>query len=357
MSNAGQPKVIRTVYTGAPKGQTYDAWREDVCQNYCRLVVEPSDGEAINCGVEIATFSSVAVGTASGTSAQFSRTRDLLSDACDALALVTASSGDVLVTQNGRPIELQQSQMCLIDLSMPCSVDLNPKNLFTAVRLPRRDLLSVCPQAESKLIERLGDNAALRETIASYSALASAMAGRLDIGGQQLTAQHLVDLIGLLLGAGPHEKELAIERGLSAAQLNLIQAETLKNLSDDTLTVVVVARRCGVSPRHVQRLFERAGTTFTEFVLEHRLRLARRLLFSPGNRYGKIGSIAYDAGFSDISYFNRVFRKRFGATPSELRNSGTRSTGVENTAAGFGALESNTGGFGTTATGANALVR
>jgi AraC-like DNA-binding protein len=271
--------------------------------------------------------------------------------------LVTASSGNVLVTQNGRPIELQQSQMCLIDLSMPCSVDVNPKNLFTAVRLPRRDLLSICPRAESQLIECLGDNAALRETIARYSVLASAMAGRLDIGGQQLTAQHLVDLIGLLVGAGPHEKELAIERGLSAAQLNLIQAETLKHLSDDTLTVAVVARRCGVSPRHVQRLFERAGTTFTEFVLEHRLRLARRLLFSPGNGYGKIGSIAYDAGFSDISYFNRVFRKRFGATPSELRNSGTRSTGVENTAAGFGALESNTGGFGTTATGANALVR
>jgi hypothetical protein len=78
MSNAGQPKVIRTVYTGAPKGQSYDAWREDVCQNYCRLAVGPSDGEGINCRVEIATLSSVAVGTASGTSAQFARTRELM---------------------------------------------------------------------------------------------------------------------------------------------------------------------------------------------------------------------------------------------------------------------------------------
>jgi AraC-like DNA-binding protein len=33
-----------------------------------------------------------------------------------------------------------------------------------------------------------------------------------------------------------------------------------------------------------------------------------------------ISAIAQDAGFGDLSYFNRSFRKRFGITPSEWRD-------------------------------------
>jgi AraC-like DNA-binding protein len=32
-----------------------------------------------------------------------------------------------------------------------------------------------------------------------------------------------------------------------------------------------------------------------------------------------VSSIALDAGFGDISYFNRAFRRRYGATPSDVR--------------------------------------
>ena len=32
-----------------------------------------------------------------------------------------------------------------------------------------------------------------------------------------------------------------------------------------------------------------------------------------------ITEIAYEAGFSDLSYFNRAFRRAHGATPSDIR--------------------------------------
>jgi AraC-like DNA-binding protein len=34
----------------------------------------------------------------------------------------------------------------------------------------------------------------------------------------------------------------------------------------------------------------------------------------------KVSDIAYACGFSEISYFNRCFRRRFGAAPSQYRN-------------------------------------
>jgi AraC-like DNA-binding protein len=32
-----------------------------------------------------------------------------------------------------------------------------------------------------------------------------------------------------------------------------------------------------------------------------------------------ISTIAFEAGFGDLSHFNRTFRRRFGMTPSEVR--------------------------------------
>jgi AraC-like DNA-binding protein len=38
-------------------------------------------------------------------------------------------------------------------------------------------------------------------------------------------------------------------------------------------------------------------------------------------RLGKrpVSAIAYDVGFRDLSYFNRTFRRRYGATPTDVR--------------------------------------
>ena len=68
-------------------------------------------------------------------------------------------------------------------------------------------------------------------------------------------------------------------------------------------------------------LFEAEGTTFSEFVLARRLEHALQMLTLPSHAHLKITDIALASGFLDISYFNRVFRRRFSATPSEVRNS------------------------------------
>jgi AraC-like DNA-binding protein len=53
--------------------------------------------------------------------------------------------------------------------------------------------------------------------------------------------------------------------------------------------------------------------------LERRLDKAAALLRDPRWRHRKIAEIAAEAGFTDLSYFNRAFRRHFGATPSDIR--------------------------------------
>jgi AraC-like DNA-binding protein len=53
-------------------------------------------------------------------------------------------------------------------------------------------------------------------------------------------------------------------------------------------------------------------------VLAQRLARAHRTLLDPRRESEKISVVAYDCGFGDVSYFNRAFRRHFGAAPSDI---------------------------------------
>ena len=83
--------------------------------------------------------------------------------------------------------------------------------------------------------------------------------------------------------------------------------------------MAAVAARHGITPRYLHRLFERAGLTCSQFVLQERLARARRMLRDPCFAHLGVSTIAYEVGFADLSYFNRTFRRRYGMTPREAR--------------------------------------
>jgi AraC-like DNA-binding protein len=43
------------------------------------------------------------------------------------------------------------------------------------------------------------------------------------------------------------------------------------------------------------------------------------MLTNPAFESRPVTAIAYEAGFADLSYFNRCFRQRYGATPRDIR--------------------------------------
>ena len=87
-----------------------------------------------------------------------------------------------------------------------------------------------------------------------------------------------------------------------------------------------VAARQGIAPA-ILKLFDLEGTTFTEFDVSERLSRARRMLADPRFAGQTIASIAYDAGFADLSNFNRGFRQRYGVTPSDVKAAAQRDGG------------------------------
>lgn len=78
-----------------------------------------------------------------------------------------------------------------------------------------------------------------------------------------------------------------------------------------------LALLCQMSPSRFCREFKAAfGVTFLEYLGEHRIEQAKRLL---GNPSMSVSDVAVAVGFTDPSYFSRVFRKQEGIAPSEYR--------------------------------------
>src|SRR5262245_2140885 len=105
----------------------------------------------------------------------------------------------------------------------------------------------------------------------------------------------------------------------TAARLRAIKTDIVESLGRSDLSIGEIAARHGLTPRYVQLLFESEGTTFTEFLLDQRLAYAHRMLTDVRFAGRTITSVAFDAGFGDLSYFDRVFRRSYGAAPSDVR--------------------------------------
>jgi AraC-like DNA-binding protein len=313
------PNHFSIFHRGPSRGPNYEAWREGICRGFCRLDVGPAEEDYIDCHNEFTRVHSLVIATPKGGSARFARTRDLLNDGCDDLVLISATRGTVHVTQGNKVIDLTSGQMCLTEMNVVGAADLNRNGGFTTARFPRRLLLQVAPSAETQLARPLGHDRAMSAMIDRYFRLCNEVATELDVSGQKATAHHLADLVGLLLAKSGEQKDLMESCGSSAARLSFMKADILKNLDKSELTIEKIARANALSGRQAQRLFASSGTTFSEFVLEQRLLLARRILLHESSRHRKISDVAYTVGLNDLSYFHRSFRRRFGVTPSDMR--------------------------------------
>ena len=129
----------------------------------------------------------------------------------------------------------------------------------------------------------------------------------------------VTDLVALALGANRDAAELANLRGTRAARLHLVLANIRSGFDDPQFSAHALATKLGLSRRYVQDLLNETGVTFSERVLELRLQKARRMLSDARNNRMKVSDIAYACGFSEVPYFNRSFRRRFGAAPTEYR--------------------------------------
>ncbi len=91
------------------------------------------------------------------------------------------------------------------------------------------------------------------------------------------------------------------------------------HLGDPELTTEGAASALGISPRYLRLLMSSRGESPSAYILRRRLEECARQLASEPARRRTVTDIAFSWGFNSAAHFTRVFKTKFGQTPTEYR--------------------------------------
>jgi AraC family transcriptional regulator of adaptative response / DNA-3-methyladenine glycosylase II len=115
--------------------------------------------------------------------------------------------------------------------------------------------------------------------------------------------------------------------GFAATEASAKLARTAARMIEDGVAndvdLPLVARRIGVTDRHLRRIFtDEFGVSPVQYAQTHRLLLAKRLLTDTSL---PVADIAFASGFSSVRRMNALFTERYRLSPTHLRKEGRGS--------------------------------
>lgn len=234
--------------------------------------------------------------------------RGIRQDEAEHIFLVIQVDGVLGVTHNERDSVLTAGNCILLDSTKEGSLEnLGDQRRLLSFHLPRQSFLNdrgAAPQIGVPLAAGTVTSRLLQRQL-SQVLNGSGGSGRADL---------LFDLVHHAF-ARPDEDlaNLALENSARRYALALELMDL--NLGHETLSLFWLAKQIGLSPRQLQRVFRDQGTSFREVLRSKRYRFVTEHLDRLPNAHGSIATLAFQAGFRDLSNFNRGFRRRFGMTP------------------------------------------
>jgi AraC-like DNA-binding protein len=248
------------------------------------------------------------------------RTRAHCEEDADDAVLIINTGGQHLIEQREQELVLGDGEAVLVSAADPSCYTHSPPSKMLGLRFAKAHVAPLMQDGHDSYMRRIPSDTQALRLLRTYVKAGWDHCAGAPPDLQHVMAGHVYDLVAVMAGATRDAEEAAnAGGGLRAARLCAIKQDIGRHLDSSDLSVVALAQRHGCTPRLVQRMFEAEGSTFTEYVLAERLGRAYRLLGDPRRRADKISAVAFDCGFGDVSYFNRVFRRRYGTAPSDVR--------------------------------------
>lgn len=222
--------------------------------------------------------------------------------------------GVEMVREGDREITLTPGNIAIWDGLQPTDIEIVKPFHKRTLLFPRGRVLAVCPRlGELRSLPSLDKSGPARLLVRYMNALALEL--------PQLGAAAAVSAanVALELLRAAVEPELPTGRAAERAALRAeIRRYVRTHLQDSDLGPTTIARAFAMSVRALHALFEDGDESVAVMVRNERLQ--RCLEDLQRRNGGSVTDIAFRWGFCDAAHFSRVFKRKFGVTPSEVRH-------------------------------------
>jgi AraC-like DNA-binding protein len=310
-----------------PESERIEAWRENYARATLKLELEPDRHASFRATLALRALPRLGVVKGFNTPATYRRT-SALTDNDDCL-LVISKTGTSVARLGSRSAQIADGDVILLGAGETGDLVATSDVHYLSLGMPFRALAPMIGDVGRVLARPVSAKSDGVRLLANYVDYIQRAEVSMSAELAQTVSDHLYDLTALVLGANRDLERFARNRGLRAARLRAIKDDIEANLTSRWISVDLLSKRHGVSPRHIRSLFENEETTFSDFLLGRRLELVHSQLAASNSAGQTISAIAFDAGFGDLSHFNHMFRRRFGSTPSDVRSEARRNTADE----------------------------
>ena len=298
-----------------PKNQ-FDAWRGALNDSHLKWSLSKSFSSDFIGNIRMRHLGGIRLLYCDCEPCDGKRTKDEIHQSeGEYFGLLYIYEGSEMVTHEGKTAQLGKNNFMMWNSTKPIAFKLLSRVKKVTLLVPQDRLRIQFPNVDRYIGESIDLSKGLGAVTASHIAALGSEANSIAKGTGDSIVDLSLELITNCLQVNMSLPMSKVRQGL----LDEIMKFTQDNLGHPELGPCMIAKAFNISKRYLHLLFAEKGISVSHWILDRRLEQCRRQLVQVNHHKNSITSIAFQWGFNDSAHFSKVFKKKYGVTPSDYQ--------------------------------------
>lgn len=301
--------------------EKFATWRDSISVLYQSSLIDGDEYEDFNAMTDGFLLGEISQIRCASDRQNFSRSRKAIDrDGIDHYMIQIFTQGRCHARTPHGDLVVEPGDICVFDNAQELD-STNERFDLMALFVPRSLLAPHINQADSRHLTCIKSDDPYARLVRAHVFALFQTASRMTVDQGNLIVDPTVSLLGATLNGNPCENEGG-EAAVRLAITTTIKQHIDTCLGNPEFNADSICDAFGISRTRLYKLFQYTDGV-ASYIRNRRLSFALGLLSDPRHRHRKIIDIALTVGFGSEVSFIRAFRRRYGLTPSEVRNEGS----------------------------------